>query len=78
MNKRLKELKAQARDFYLDRDDLTCSVQELHELVETKFAELIVLECANLVGGYVKENEFGAPDDVKEAYDEITKHFGVK
>ena len=41
-----------------------------------KFAELIVLECAHLVGGYTKENEFGT--DVKEAYEEITKHFGVE
>jgi hypothetical protein len=41
-----------------------------------KFAELIVNECAHLVGGYTKENEFGT--DVKEAYEEITKHFGVE
>lgn len=40
------------------------------------FAELIVKECAHLVGGYVKEDEFGT--DVKEAYEEITKHFGVE
>lgn len=39
-------------------------------------AELIVGECAHLVGGYTKENEFGT--DVKEAYEEITKHFGVE
>lgn len=45
------------------------------EVVE-KFAELIVRECAHLVGGYTKENEFGT--DVKEAYEEITKHFGVE
>ena len=41
-----------------------------------KFAELIVRECAHLIGGYTKENEFGT--DVKEAYEEITKHFGVE
>ena len=41
-----------------------------------EFAELIVRECAHLVGGYVKEDEFGT--DVKEAYEEITKHFGVE
>ena len=43
---------------------------------EQKFAELIVRECAHLVGGYTKENEFGT--DVKEAYEEITKHFGIE
>ena len=41
-----------------------------------KFVELIIRECAHLVGGYTKENEFGT--DVKEAYEEITKHFGVE
>jgi hypothetical protein len=41
-----------------------------------KFAELLILKCAHLVGGYTKENEFGT--DVKEAYEEITKHFGVE
>lgn len=49
--------------------------KQIHELME-KFAELLVKECANLVGGYTKENEFGT--DVKEAYEEITKHFGVE
>ena len=43
-----------------------------------KFAELLVRECAELVGGYTKENEFGSASDVKEAYEEITKHFGVE
>ena len=47
---------------------------EQEEVAE--FAELIVRECAHLVGGYTKENEFGT--DVKEAYEEITKHFGVE
>ena len=41
-----------------------------------KFAELIIKECAHFVGGYTKENEFGT--DVKEAYEEITKHFGIE
>lgn len=43
-----------------------------------RLAELIVRECAHLVGGYTKENEFGCASDVKEAYEEITKHFGVE
>jgi hypothetical protein len=47
-----------------------------YELDQELFAELLILKCAHLVGGYTKENEFGT--DVKEAYEEITKHFGVK
>ena len=47
-----------------------------NSIVMGEFGELIVRECAHLVGGYTKENEFGT--DVKEAYEEITKHFGVE
>ena len=67
MNERIKELFKQEYGYF----------PAPHELVEAeKFAELIVRECAHLVGGYTKENEFGT--DVKEAYEEITKHFGVE
>jgi len=45
MTERIKELKQQARDFYLLQEDLDCSTKELHELVEQKFAELIVRQC---------------------------------
>jgi hypothetical protein len=48
MNERIKELKQQARDFYLAQEDLDCSITELHELVEEKFAELIIRECAEV------------------------------
>lgn len=77
MNERIKELIEQAGfglgSFDFDSDpEMACgSVKDLE-----KFAELIVKECAHLVGGYTKENEFGT--DVKEAYEEITKHFGVE
>ena len=42
MNERIKELKEQARDFYLNQEDLDRSPQELHNAVEEKFAELII------------------------------------
>ena len=48
MNERIKELKQQARDFYLLQEDLDCSTKELHELVDTKFAELLIRECADI------------------------------
>ena len=48
MNERIKELKQQARDFYLLQEDLDCSTKELHELVEQKFAELLIRECADI------------------------------
>ena len=73
MNERIKELKAQARDFYLAQEDLDCSITELHELVDAKFAELIVRECArkaDQIENYVKtDNSCG---------DYLKKHFGVE
>jgi hypothetical protein len=48
MNERIRELKQQARDFYLLQEDLDCSITELHELVEEKFAELLIRECADI------------------------------
>ena len=48
MNERIKELKEQARDFYLLQEDLDCSTKQLHELVDAKFAELIIEECLRM------------------------------
>ena len=71
MNERIKELKQQARDFYLLQEDLDCSTKQLHELVESKFAELIVKECIQAVknvGGYNEDYHMNA----------IKKYFGVE
>jgi len=75
MNERIRELIKQAgyTEAYYYSDDGPFVPAEFNK---EKFAELIVRECAHLVGGYTKENEFGT--DVKEAYEEITKHFGVE
>lgn len=40
-------------------------------------AELIVRECMRKVAGYLLEDEFGN-QDVKEASEELAKHFGVE
>ena len=65
MNERILELAEQCYHRYSE-----------HNIDLEKFAELIVRECAHLVGGYIYENEFDT--EVKEAYEEITKHFGVE
>jgi galactitol-specific phosphotransferase system IIB component len=70
MNERIKELIKQ------HGVDITIDSMGYGEGNIEGLAELLILKCAHLVGGYTKENEFGT--DVKEAYEEITKHFGVK
>ena len=74
MNERIKELAKQTGYIWHASGDP--QIYEFTPEKLKKFAELIVKECAHLVGGYVKEDEFGT--DVKEAYEEITKHFGVE
>ena len=81
MNERIRKLVKQAGGHF-STHTLTSYPAQRRESIQLwdknieKFAELIVKECAHLVGGYTKENEFGT--DVKEAYEEITKHFGVE
>ena len=68
MNERIQQHKEQARDFYLLQEDLDCSTKQLHELVDAKFAELIVKECADIAD---KAEPYKASDLIKE-------HFGVE
>lgn len=76
MNERIENILASVDiDLYTDEGVLMTSVLVSPKDLR-KFAEQVVRECAHLVGGYTKENEFGT--DVKEAYEEITKHFGVE
>ena len=76
MNERIRQLKQQAKDFYLLQEDLDCSVKQLHELVEAKFAELIIKECANAI---VNDSRLS---DVRTARNgcvrTIKEHFGVE
>ena len=71
MNERFQELHNQARDFYLQDEYLDVSTKELHRLVEQKFAELIIRECADCVDFYTSDGN-GPASDV------ILNHFGVK
>ena len=73
MNERIRQLKKQATDFYLRDETLDCSITELHELVEQKFAELIVKECANIAF-----DAYAATDGAESGELTILKHFGVE
>ena len=94
MNEKIKQLKEQARDFYLLQEDLGCSIKELHELVDQKFAELIVKECVkecqqewyDLNNAPEVENEsirgagirVGQKNGVLKCISKIKQHFGVE
>ena len=74
MNERIRELKEQARDFYLNQEDLDRSPQELHNAVEEKFAELIIRECMDVVAlrPYIDDGTWNHPSIM------IKKYFGVE
>jgi hypothetical protein len=67
MNERFWELVEQADEQGGDDPDIRDQV----------FAELIVRECMRKTAGYLLEDEFGGKD-VKEASEELAKHFGVE
>lgn len=73
MNKKIKQLKDQARDYYLSQEDLDCSLKEFHELVEQKFAELVIEECKNVCTSGTIEKPMGL-----YYAKQIEKHFGVE
>ena len=71
MNERIRELHNQARDFYLQDEYVNLSMKDLHRLVEEKFAQLIVQECAGKVDWILAEGG-GTQGDL------IREHFGVE
>jgi len=79
MNERIQKLEIET-DAWCDANfptNWTDRVDEFLPLWNKKFAELIVRECMNKTAGYLLEDEFGG-SDVKEASEELAKHFRVK
>ena len=76
MNERFQELHNQARDFYLQDEYMDLSMKDLHRLVEQKFAELIVKECASMARVF-HSHEYDFTGDL-ELHEFMLKHFGVK
>ncbi len=78
MNERIQELVKQARNFYLTDEDYEYFAKEnklgslkYNELINEKFAELIVRECAEVSENYA---DGSMPLSIALA---IKKHFGV-
>lgn len=69
MNDQLRKLRLQAINECLDKERTTQG--NLSEEVAQRFAELLILECSEIVLGFY--NQFG-----DSAHGEIKEHFGVK
>jgi len=68
MNKRIRELAADARGQMIVLTTVDDEQWRQHEEFVEKFAELIVRECANVA----------AEHDALDIYEEIREHFGVE
>lgn len=79
MNKRIKELVAQAEDYASEHEEHWHDGPDWQELFSTKFAELIVKECANhcdlLLDHKISSEWSRGTHDCSRA---IKKHFGVE
>jgi hypothetical protein len=70
MNERIRELKQQATD-YVDIIDDGLGIEHYRQLVDQKFAELIVRECARVYWN-IDDSEIHG-----EYVKALKKHFGV-
>jgi phage gp46-like protein len=79
MNERIKELAEQAKKYALDAmikiTDKEQALKVYSESYDTKFAELIVRDCMDVVDGYTKPRTF---DTHYDAVEQIEHLFGIK
>jgi hypothetical protein len=73
MNKRIKELSKQAWE-WAEQQEYKDATQEFSDMLEQKFAELIIQECAGKVDNILREKKDGGGT----MGDEIREHFGVE
>jgi hypothetical protein len=80
MNERIRKLKQQATD-YVDSVDDGFGIEHYRELVDQKFAELIVRECARLAIEKQTENDVSgivSKNPAKDFAYALVEHFGVE
>ena len=79
MNERIRELAEQARDYVADAIELGFPQDQIDDIRDEKFAELIVRECANhcdlLLDHKISSEWSRGTHDCSRA---IKKHFGVE
>ena len=73
MNKRIKELAVQARQYAWVNETHWSANAEREALFEEKFAELIVRECIDIARDEEGHSPFEGPVETK-----IKQHFGVE
>ena len=81
MNERIRELSKQAWE-WAEQQEYNDPAQEFSDILEQKFAELIVRECMTTVlkesAWYWDENEFESSNAIQNAARRLKEHFGVE
>ena len=74
MNKRIRELAEQARDYVADAIELGYPQDQVDDIRDEKFAELIVAECAKICD----ELQKWPSTEPRHCANDIRIHFGVE
>ena len=74
MNERIRELAEQARDYVADAIELGFPQDQIDDIRDEKFAELIVKECLNICRECIKDGY----DEAEEPRGRIKDRFGVE
>ena len=72
MNERIRELAEQARDYVADAIELGYPQDQVDDIRDEKFAELIVKECARIANAGID------PAESHLIGNDILEHFGVE
>jgi len=75
MNERIRELAEQARDYVADAIELGFPQDQIDDIRDEKFAELIVEECRNVVSDVYRKTPLEICGPLLTADEEIAKHF---
>ena len=75
MNERLKNLLRDANQYANNAEITIFRNKSFHEVVEAKFAELIVKECLSVIE---EMNPHDPERDIDDIFDKVGTHFGIK
>jgi len=76
MNGRIKELSRQAWE-WAEQQEYKDATQEFSDILEQKFAELIIQECANFIDSHEQLDKYGEPLDMVYGED-LLQHFQME
>ena len=78
MNDRIRELAEQARDYVADAIELGFPQDQIDDIRDEKFAELIVKDCISTINKRFMGDLNREDMEVRRCIEDVKKHFGVE